>query len=150
MITFELNKLDNAGSIDKKWLEEAVGIFFDQTGLRGDWSFSLALVNSAEIKKWNKIYRGRDQITDVLSFVDDDSLPDSDRESLGEIIICLSQARKQAKISGWPIKRELARLLVHGLSHLLGYDHENVSEAQAKKMFKLEDRVMKKIFKVKK
>ena len=151
MITFELNRLDKtSNSINNQWLEKTAKIFFSQSGLRGDWSFSLALVSTVEIKKWNRIYRGLDKVTDVLSFVDDDHLPDSEKKFLGEILICVSRAKKQAKEYGWSVKREMTRLLVHGLCHLLGYDHENVSKAKANKMFQLEDGVMNKIFEAEK
>ena len=86
--------------------------------LKVNKQISLALVDKKEIKKFNKVYRKKDNITDVLSFTLDDEYV------LGEIIICLEQARKQAKEKKETLKSELQLLTVHGILHLLGYDHE--------------------------
>ena len=79
---------------------------------------SIALISSKEIKALNKVYRKKDIATDVLSFNLDS------REILGEIVICLGQARINAKQKKNTIVSELKLLTVHGLLHLLGYDHE--------------------------
>ncbi len=79
---------------------------------------SLALINKKEIKELNKVYRKKNKVTDVLSF----NL--HSKEILGEIVICLEEAKKQALEKKKTIKSELKLLTVHGLLHLLGYDHE--------------------------
>jgi len=79
---------------------------------------SLALVSKKEIKKLNKLYRNNDYVTDVLSFNLDT------KEMLGEIVICLDQAKKQAKEKKKSLKSELKLLTIHGILHLLGYNHE--------------------------
>lgn len=79
---------------------------------------SIALVSPQEIREMNRVYRRKDKVTDVLSFNMDG------QEILGEIIICLPQAKKQAKEKKGTIKAELQLLTVHGILHLLGYDHE--------------------------
>ena len=91
----------------------------------------------------NKEYRGIDRVTDVISFAleDDKSMiiPD-DIRLLGDIYICLDKAKKQAKEYGHSLERELCFLAVHGVYHLLGYDHEN--EEDAKIMFKKQEEVL--------
>jgi len=82
---------------------------------------NLVFVNESAIMKLNRDYRGENRITDVLSF-------DFDDELLGEIYICLAQARRQAKDRRTPVKIEIMRLLIHGLLHLLGYDHTDKKE----------------------
>lgn len=115
-----------------------------------DRSFSLAIVSEVEIKKLNLIYRGKNQATDVLSFAELDAkeiVPQIDNKNvqeLGEIIICESVMKRQAKLYGWSREKELARLVTHGLVHLCGYDHENVSQKTALKMFKLEKEILEK------
>jgi len=79
---------------------------------------SLALVSKKEIKKLNKLYRNKDYVTDVLSFSLDT------KEILGEVVICLDQAKKQAKEKKKSLKSELKLLTIHGILHLLGYNHE--------------------------
>lgn len=93
---------------------------------------SVALVSQSEIKKLNQSYRGQLKPTDVLSFNYD--------SSQGEIIICYDLVKQQAREYKHPIKQELARLLIHGLLHLAGYDHQN--NKQALKMEKLEQHLI--------
>jgi probable rRNA maturation factor len=89
------------------------------------------------MKILNGQYRGIDRTTDVLSFPQEDSFPfrESDPESdiiLGDIVINLHKAERQAKENGLSFHEELKRLLVHGLLHLLGYDHEKGGYAERK------------------
>ena len=144
MISFELNKKAEI-NVSDKWLNQVAETFAKVNGLKNKNTFSLAFVSGAEIRKWNRLYRGIDKITDVLSFSEDNLFIDpSDKEKyLGEIIICVSQAKKQAKELKHSLKQEIARLLVHGLAHLIGYDHENVSKYKAKQMEDMEDKAMK-------
>ncbi|MBF0506934.1 MAG: rRNA maturation RNase YbeY [Nitrospirae bacterium] len=100
------------------------------------------LVNDAGMRRLNRLYRGIDRTTDVLSFPLMTSFT-SHRPSfasdllLGDIVISLPQAKRQAKEYETTFYRELARLLVHGLLHLLGYDHEKKGY-EAAKMRRLE------------
>ena len=106
-------------------------------------SCSIIIVDNTFIHKLNKEYRGIDRVTDVISFAleDDKSMiiPD-DIRLLGDIYICLDKAKEQAKEYGHSLERELCFLAVHGIYHLLGYDHEN--EEDAKIMFKKQEEVL--------
>lgn len=91
---------------------------------------SLVFVSDLEIQELNNTYRGLDKPTDVLSFAlletSEDELPIVDEEEellLGDIVISLETALRQAKEYGHSLEREIAYLMVHGLLHLLGYDH---------------------------
>ncbi len=84
---------------------------------------SVAIITAGEIRKLNKRYRGKDEPTDVLSF----EASELDF-SLGEIVICLAKIRQNAKKLGFSFEEELARVFIHGLLHLLGYEHENGSK----------------------
>ena len=114
-------------------------------------SLSINLVNESEIQELNKKYRGRDRVTDVLSFPMSEnfleayqltSLPAN--SDLGDIFVCLSFAKNQAKSENIGIDRKLAQLAVHGFLHLLGYDHER-SDQEAKTMFSFESEILNKI-----
>ncbi len=90
------------------------------------------------MKILNRQYRGVDRTTDVLSFPQEDTFafneglsPESDIV-LGDIVINLHKAERQAKENGLTFHEELKRLLVHGLLHLLGYDHEKGRQAERK------------------
>ncbi len=82
----------------------------------------LLLTDNAQIRELNKTYRGKDAPTDVLSF----SLADEKR--LGQIVISVERAEEQAEELGQALQDELQFLFVHGLLHLLGYDHETPEE----------------------
>jgi probable rRNA maturation factor len=106
---------------------------------RQDAELSLALVGNPEIRKLNARYRGKDYATDVLSFPAADHLPGTDR-LLGDVVISIDKMRAQAKARGRSIKAEMTTLLIHGIVHLLGYDHERSARA-ARVMAKLERKI---------
>ena len=83
-----------------------------------DASATLALVGDGRIRKLNRDHRGYDKPTDVLSFAADEP------GYLGDIVISVDTARRQARRRGSNLSRELKVLGLHGLLHLLGYDHE--------------------------
>jgi len=87
---------------------------------------SVALVDEDEIASLNEHYRGIAGSTDVLSFGCDDPCPAASDEpiTLGDVIIAPEVARRQAAELGTTVEEELDLLLVHGILHLLGYDHE--------------------------
>lgn len=82
----------------------------------------LVLTGDEVIRALNRDYLGKDRATDVLSFPDGDVLP-TGRKLLGEIVVSLDTARRQANEAGHDELRELAELVLHGTLHLLGYDH---------------------------
>lgn len=88
-------------------------------------------LSPSQIQKLNTNYRGRNKITDILSFEVEDS------QVLGELIFCPQVLKKQAKAQGWSFQKELSYLTLHGILHLLGYDHQKKEEAQ--KMYALQD-----------
>ncbi|MGA2285763.1 MAG: rRNA maturation RNase YbeY [Dehalococcoidia bacterium] len=88
----------------------------------------IVVTGDAVVRALNRQFCGEDAPTDVLSFAltegkDDFALPPGDALRLGEVVISLPAARRQAKRAGHSLEREVALLLVHGLLHLLGYDH---------------------------
>ena len=95
---------------------------------------SIALVSDREIRRLNRRWRGKDHPTDVLSF------PLNDSGALGDVVISLETARRQAREGGWPLAAELRRLLAHGILHCRGYDHGD--GRQARKMAAAERRLL--------
>lgn len=75
-----------------------------------------------KLRELNRDFLGNDRATDVLSFPDGDVLP-SGRRLLGQVVISLDAAKRQAADEGHSLLRELTELLLHGTLHLLGYDH---------------------------
>lgn len=97
---------------------------------------SIALVGDKEMRLLNAEYRNKHTTTDVLSFAVENQ-PASVSVLLGDVVISVEQARRQAREQKKTLKSEMATLLIHGVLHLLGYDHEG-SKRQAKIMFSLE------------
>ncbi|KPJ73409.1 hypothetical protein AMJ48_01485 [Parcubacteria bacterium DG_74_1] len=122
----EINNLTTT-LVDKKSLKEIGQKILEKEEKEGK-DLSIALVGQKKIRELNKNYRKKDKATDVLSFKYD---------SLGEIVICPEVVRKNAKKFNSTFKKELARVLIHGILHLLGYDH-NKSITEAKRVIKKE------------
>jgi rRNA maturation RNase YbeY len=97
---------------------------------------SLALVDDDEMQRLNRDYRGKDRTTDVLAFAlrEGEATGLQEPGMLGDVVISVPTAVRQAAERGHDLDRELAELLVHGVLHLLGYDHER-SPAEARRMF---------------
>ena len=106
---------------------QAAGQALVALGLR-DVELSILLCDDAFIHPLNRDYRGKDKPTDVLSFAMREE-GDPNDPVLGDVIISIERAQEQALERGHPIGLELALLLVHGILHLLGYDHEEDEEA---------------------
>jgi probable rRNA maturation factor len=96
----------------RPWLEQLVGEIAPQAE-----SLGVRFCGDREMRRANRTWRGKDATTDVLSFPGEDP-------HLGDILISLPAARRQAADAGHPVERELKVLLLHGVLHCLGYDHE--------------------------
>ncbi|MFZ5352877.1 MAG: rRNA maturation RNase YbeY [Bacillota bacterium] len=117
-----------------------------------EYEISISFVNNSEIADLNKEYRGIDAPTDVLSFpmmeFDEENYAEETEEDefieeelpLGDIVISMEMAKAQAEEYNHSFDRELAFLLVHGMLHLLGYDHEE--EKDEKNMFQKQDKIL--------
>jgi len=106
-----------------------------------DAELSVALVGDGEMRALNAQYRHIDKPTDVLSFaLESDPSPGQPR-LLGDVVISLDTAIRQAERRGADLLDEVRILLAHGLLHLLGYDHER-SPAEARRMFALQRRLV--------
>ena len=104
--------------------------------------FNIIIVNEDKIKELNKNYRNIDRVTDVISFAleDDNTFIETDMRVLGDIYICIEKAHSQALEYGHSFLREISFLTIHGLLHLLGYDH--MKEEDEKIMFKLQEMIL--------
>lgn len=102
------------------------------------YEISLLLTDDETIRQLNKEYRNKDKSTDVLSF------PMEDEIMLGDIAISVDTAKRQAEEAEINLDRETAFLFIHGLLHLLGYDHETSQEDEAE-MFALQEKILKKL-----
>ena len=115
-----------------------------------DAEVSVSFVSNNEIRKLNKLYRDKDMSTDVLSFplTGDDGTAEINQETgavlLGDVVISLETAVKQAANYGHSLEREIGFLTVHSMLHLLGYDHET-SQLDQRIMREKEESVLEKL-----
>lgn len=133
-ILCETNDFDLTEQTECKW-QRLAGELLRQERPQGDPEVVVTIVDDRTIRELNQQFRGIDQATDVLSFSQQESGADEptisappDCELLGDVIISWQTAFRQSQELGHSLERELAFLMVHGLLHLLGYDHED--EAQ--------------------
>ncbi|MDR1573209.1 MAG: rRNA maturation RNase YbeY [Clostridiales Family XIII bacterium] len=125
-------------------MREAGGLCAAREGLDPErLEVSVTFVDAAEMRELNRLYRGTDGLTDVLSFPQYAARADIPTEvyaSIGDVVICSEQALLQADDFGHSPERELVYLFVHSVFHLLGYDHD--SEGDRSEMREREESVM--------
>ncbi len=111
-------------------LRTAVTVTLRHEKMKPPVEVTLLLTDDDQLQALNKEYRGLNQPTDVLSFESGETMPgmQDDEPYLGDIVISLPMAKRQAKQGGHSLKAELQLLTVHGTLHLLGFDHEEPEE----------------------
>lgn len=113
----------------RKTLTDLAGRILRDSG-RGEAELSILITGDEEIRSLNRDYRALDRSTDVLSFSQvEGEGPVSARQLLGDVVISWETAGRQASELGHSLHEELQRLLIHGVLHLLGFDHEEDEEA---------------------
>ncbi|MCX4360241.1 rRNA maturation RNase YbeY [Mucispirillum schaedleri] len=116
----------------------AESVFNELDMSSNEYEISLLITDDETIRKYNKEYRNKDRATDVLSF------PMEDDIILGDVAISFETAKRQSEEAEINIDREVAFLFIHGLLHLLGYDHET-SQEDEEEMFALQEKILKKL-----
>ena len=125
--------LDNSQSLplDEALWRDRLETMMRLEGLPENAQVSVTFVDDAAIHELNREHRGVDRPTDVLSFPQfeaDEEIPEGMPHVLGDLVVSLETARRQAEEYGHSEEREIAFLLVHGFLHLLGYDHETAED----------------------
>jgi probable rRNA maturation factor len=105
-----------------------------------DSEVTIVLDSNKKLRELKKKYLGIDEIPDVLSFTSGEINPETGNIYLGDIVLSLEKANDQAEAINHSIELEVLTLVIHGLLHLLNYDHSN--ESDAKMMFKKQDRIL--------
>ncbi len=108
---------------------------------------SLSIVRDAKIRRLNREFRGKDKPTDVLSFTHDaEDTPVAVRSpSIGDVVISIDTAKRQAKEFEVSLLDELTRLFIHGMLHCAGFDHEGVPRKTAVKMFRTQSYLLSRL-----
>lgn len=132
----EINNL-TTNPVDEDFLKKIVSIVLEEEKIVKEVELSIALIGPGRMRKINRRYRGKNRVTDVLAFPESKILLEKFKvgavkkvQGLGEIVICLREVKKNAKRFNLSSEKELARVLIHGMLHLLGYEHEKAKEAK--------------------
>ena len=141
------------GCLDTGWLQDIAKHVLTARGIGNDTEMGLVIASQQRVRELNKTYRGKDMPTDVLSFTmltESNDAPEASFTTppdgikhLGEVIVSYPQATIQAEEHRHSIKREVTILIIHGILHLLGYDHTEDEPAQ--QMTAIESAILKAI-----
>jgi len=136
-----IQNIINDATVDEKKLKLTCQQFMQELDVGGS-ELVVRLVSPIEIQALNKEYRSKNQATNVLSFSSD--IPLEIGESiLGDVVICVDVVREEATLEDKAFSNHLSHMAIHGILHLLGYNHEDLSSA--KKMERIEIDFLKKI-----
>jgi probable rRNA maturation factor len=108
-------------------------------GERREADVSVTFVGPARMRLLHREWKGRDRATDVLSF----ALPQPGGALAGDVYVCPAVAREQARAHGVPLREELARLVIHGTLHVLGYDHPDDDRRTRSAMWQRQERYVR-------
>ncbi len=129
-----------AARVKPGWLIKKIKQVIRKLKLSEPIDVSVVIVGRIKMKRWNRVYRGKNKPTDVLSFdLHQRSVPGIQ----GEIVLCHDEAVKITSERNISLSRAFLWLIIHGILHLAGYEHENVSLKQAQKMFTLQDKLVR-------
>ena len=136
-----IQNIINDATVDEEKLKLTCQQFLQEFDV-GDSELVVRLVSPVEIQVLNKEYRSKNQVTNVLSFSSD--IPLEIGESiLGDVVICVDVVREEAVLGSKAFSDHLSHMAIHGILHLLGYDHDNLPSAN--KMEGIEIEFLKKI-----
>jgi probable rRNA maturation factor len=119
---------DGLPPVDETLLDRAAQATLAYTDAPVGADLSLVLTDDAQLRQLNRQYLGIDSPTDVLSFPAGETDPETDLIYLGDVLISYQRAQAQSAAGGHPVEDELQLLVVHGVLHLLGFDHAEGTE----------------------
>lgn len=120
-----------SNEISNQLIEETANFTLQHQGMDiATTDLSIVIEDNVKLQELNSQFRGIDAPTDVLSFSSDEDEPDSESSYIGDIIISFEKAKEQAETAGHPAANEVQLLIIHGVLHLLGFDHYTDSEKE--------------------
>ena len=140
MIHIEINPALQT-SLESDMLERAALAVLEHQSTDGD--LTIVLTDDDQLRELNREYRDIDAATDVLSFPATETDPETARRYLGDILISIPRAAKQAQTAGHALEAEVQLLVVHGTLHLLGHDH--AKDEEKARMWKAQAEVLKRL-----
>lgn len=125
--------------IDRQVFEDFAGKLSESVAEITNRTFTVAFISDSRMKELNRSFRGKESTTDVLSFPFEPDEFDPDTSRLGDIAISAQQAQKQAAENNLTLETEIKQLILHGVLHLCGYDHETDNGEMNKRELELRD-----------
>lgn len=144
-ILLSLEDLPSALAPDRdfSWLARAAEECLDQAASGAQPGLSLVIADDAHLHELNRQFLGIDAPTDVLAFPVDEADPETGERYLGDVVISYPRAEAQARAGGHSLQAEMQLLAVHGVLHLLGYDHGD--EAEKTSMWRMQASILQAI-----
>ena len=130
-----------ANSSDLPDFNELVFSVFKEQGVPKETDVTIAVVDDDHILKLNRLFLGADKPTDVLAFPAGHIDPDSGHQNIGDVVVSYPRAKDQSESAGHPLSSELSLLTVHGLLHLIGFDHDQPESKD--EMWLIQSKVLK-------
>ena len=131
-----IQNIINDTNVDEDNLSKVCQDFLNENALEQS-ELLIRLVSPVEIQVLNKEYRNKNQVTNVLSFQSD--IPDEVEESiLGDVVICVDVVREEALVGDKKFADHLTHMAVHGILHLIGHDHEDITSAYKMESIKID------------
>lgn len=144
MISFQvaetLDTTDQETARLQDLVERAAQATLQHTNTPHEHELAIVITDDVQLHQLNRDFLGIDAPTDVLAFPSDEVDPDTDSQYLGDVIISYERAAQQAASEDHPFESELQLLVVHGILHLLGYDHDD--QEQKARMWAIQEHVL--------
>ncbi len=129
--------------VDATYLEKAALATLAEQNPDEDVNLSIVIADDQQLNKLNLEFRGIDSSTDVLSFFEGELDPENGQYYLGDVVISFPQAEKQAMAAGHNTASELELLVIHGVLHLLGFDH--ATDIEKEEMWQIQKNLLGKL-----
>ena len=136
-----IHNLQKKIAVDRPHLEEFADRIKQHVLGEDPAVFSIAFISDDRMKQLNELFRDKNTTTDVLSFPHEPDEFDPDKNNLGDIVVSIEQAQKQAAENDLALDIEIKQLILHGLLHLCGYDHETDSGEMNNRELELRDKL---------
>ncbi len=143
MVLIDVQNIQDRFSIDDIPLGEWASRALEMLG-RQDAELSVVVADNDQIRDLNRAYLDRDRATNVISFPQQEG-EGPGGEHLGDVVISIEKAFQEAQESGMRLDERMLELLVHGICHLTGYNHEGVSDEMTRKMEETEERLCREL-----
>jgi probable rRNA maturation factor len=126
----------------KKEIKKLIDVVLKKIGFQEleNGQINIKYTSEEEIKMLNEKFYNKEGVTNVLAFINNQETPESKEQLIGEIAICISQIEKEAKLYKKAVETRLKHMIVHGVLHLFGFDHQKKSEQ--KEMEQVEDDII--------